>query len=92
MVTGSQDSFSGAERGGFNSLHPPIETQPVDIPATYALELRGVWYLVERGIRGLLVPDERGAAVVYMICEPSSCYYRVMTGSTRMPGFIDQRI
>jgi hypothetical protein len=47
---------------------------------------------VERGIRGLLVPDERGAAVVYMICEPSSPYYRNMTGSTRMPVLIDQRI
>jgi hypothetical protein len=75
------------EGGGRNS--PAI---PVDIPATYALERRGVWYLVERGIRGLLVPDERGAAVVYMICEPSSHYYRIMTGSPRMPVFIEQKI
>jgi hypothetical protein len=47
---------------------------------------------VERGVRRLLVPDGRGAAVVYMICEPSSRYYRVMTGSTRMPVFIAQKI
>ena len=74
--------------GGWRHL-PAV---PVEIPATYALERRGVWYLVERGIRGLLVPDERGAAVVYMICEPSSHYYRIMTGSRRMPVLIDQRI
>lgn len=65
---------------------------PVDIPASYGLERRGVWYLIEVGIRGLLVPDERGSAVVYMLCEPSSHYYRVMTGAERMPVFIDQRI
>ena len=53
---------------------------------------RGVWFKVQVGVRGLLVPDERGRAVAYVICEPSSHYYRVMTGSERMPVFIDQRI
>lgn len=65
---------------------------PVEIPVTYALDGRGVWYRVEVGIRGMLVPDERGHAVAYMICEPSSHYYRTMTGSTRMPLLIGQRI
>lgn len=65
---------------------------PVDIPASFGLERRGVWYLIEVGIRGLLVGDERGNAVVYMVCEPASHYYRTMTGSNRMPVFIDQRI
>jgi hypothetical protein len=65
---------------------------PVDIPASYGLDGRGVWYKVQVGIRGLLVPDERGRAVAYMICEPSSHYYHVMTGAGRMPVFIDQRI
>ncbi len=65
---------------------------PVDIPANYGLERRGVWFLIETGIRGLLVPDENGWAVCYMICEPSSHYYKVMTGSDRMPVLIDQRI
>jgi hypothetical protein len=63
----------------------------VDIPATLGLE-RGRWYRITQGIRGLLVPDERGMAVAYMICEPASHYYRVMTGSERMPVFIGQRI
>ena len=46
---------------------------PVEIAATFAYD-RGVWVHVRRGIRGLLVPDEKGWAVCYMICEPSSHY------------------
>jgi hypothetical protein len=65
---------------------------PVDIPASYGLERRGVWFLIETGLRGLLVPDERGWAVCYVICEPSTHYYRIMTGSDRIPVLIDQRI
>jgi len=68
-----------------------MDAIPVDIPATIALE-RGVWYRVRQGIRGLLVPDERGTAVAYMICEPSSHYYQVMTRSPRMPVLIEERI
>ncbi len=64
---------------------------PVDIPAMLGYE-RGVWYSVRQGMRGLLVPDEKGMAVVYMICEPASHYYQVMTRSDRMPVFIDERI
>lgn len=64
----------------------------VDIPASFGLERRGVWYLIEQGIRGLLVPDERGYAVAYMICQPSSHYYQIMTSAPRMPVFIDQQI
>ena len=64
---------------------------PVDIPTSYGLERRSVWYLIETGIRGLLVPDERGWTVCYMNCKPASHYYRIMTGSDRMPVLIDQR-
>lgn len=69
-----------------------VDAIPVDVPATYGLDGRGVWYVIEQGVRGLLVPDERGSAVVYLICEPASHYYEVMTGSRRMPVLIDQRI
>lgn len=74
-------------QGGWRGL----EAVAVDIPATLALE-RGVWFRVRQGARGLLVPDERGCAVVYMICEPSSHYYQVMTRSSRMPVLIEERI
>ena len=64
---------------------------PVDVPATFALD-RGVWYRVRQGIRGLLVPDERGLAVAYMICEPASHYYQIMTRNDRMPVLIEERV
>ena len=79
--------LSTVEAGYWRHLEPI----PVDIPATIGLD-RGVWFRIRQGIRGLLVPDERGNAVVYMICEPASHYYRVMTRSARMPVLIDERI
>ncbi len=75
------------QEGYWRGLNPI----PVDIPASLGLD-RGVWYRIRQGIRGLLVPDERGNAVVYMICEPASHYYQVMTRSNRMPVLIEERI
>jgi hypothetical protein len=69
----------------------PFGVEPVDIPATSALD-GGVWYGVYQGIRGLLVNDERGEPAAYMICTQASRYYRVMTGSDRMPVLIGQTI
>ncbi len=63
----------------------------VEIPATLGLE-RGVWFRIRRGIRGLLVPDEQGRAVCYMVCEPATHYYHVMTRSDRMPLLLSDRI
>lgn len=53
---------------------------------------RGVWFHIRQGIRGLLVPDEHGREAVYLICEPASHYYRVMTRSRWMPVLIAQRV
>jgi hypothetical protein len=75
------------EQGGWRGLDPVF----VDIPATLGLE-RGIWFPIRQGIRGLLVPDERGAAVAYMLCRPSTHYYRIMTRSDRMPILIDEQI
>lgn len=75
------------ESGGWRGC--PAEL--VDIPVTLALD-RGVWYRVRQGFRGLLVPDERGLAVAYVICQPPTHYYRVMTRSDRMPLLIGERI
>ena len=68
-----------------------LDAVPVDIPASLGLD-RGVWYRVRQGMRGVLVPDERGAAVVYMVCQPSTHYYQVMTRSPRMPVLIEDQI
>jgi hypothetical protein len=75
------------EEGYWRGLNP----MAVDIPATLGLD-RGVWFRIRQGIRGLLVPDEHGAAVVYMICEPASHYYQVLTRSNRMPLLIEEKI
>jgi len=52
----------------------PASTMPVHIPTTFGLD-RGVWFHIREGIRGILVPDERGAAVAYVVIEPASNYY-----------------
>jgi hypothetical protein len=65
--------------------------EPVVIPATMGLD-KGVWFCISQGIRGLLAHDERGVPLVYVICEPSSHYYRIMTrGSDWMPVLIGER-
>jgi hypothetical protein len=62
----------------------------VVIPATVGLD-KGVWYRIRQGIRGLAVLDERGCPRVYVLCEPSTHYYQVMTrGSRWMPTLIDE--
>ncbi len=63
----------------------------MDIPARFTFDDRRRWYVIRKGIRGLLVPDERGCAVAYVVSEPASHYYNAMTGSTRVPVFINER-
>src|SRR5262249_53301759 len=57
--------------------------ESVDIPAVLGLD-NGVWYSIQQGMRGVLVSDEHGAARVYVVCEPSSHYYGIMTRSAWM--------
>src|SRR5262245_49424512 len=45
--------------------------EPVVIPATLGVE-KGIWFPITQGVRGLMVRDEEGRRVVYMICEPST--------------------
>lgn len=68
------------ESGGWSWAAP----EPVVIPAAYGFD-RGIWYKITEGIRGLLVSGPDGSAHAYMICEPATRYYRVMTRSDRMP-------
>jgi hypothetical protein len=63
----------------------------VVVPATMGLE-NGVWFRIRQGIRGVLVCDEKGEAVVYLMVEPASHYYKTMTKSVRMPVLIGERI
>lgn len=65
--------------------------EPVLIPAAYGFE-KGIWYKITEGIHGLLVRDAAEELRAYMICEPSTRYYRVMTRSTRMPWLMGEVI
>jgi hypothetical protein len=69
----------------------PWGAEPVEIPATFGRE-NGVWFTVQQGIEGVLVHDAAGRPVVYMVCQPATRYYQVMTRSVRMPCLIGQVI
>lgn len=63
-----------------------IGAELVEIRASAGCD-RGVWYSIRQGVRGLLVGRE-----AYVIVEPASHYYHVMTRSDRMPVLIGERI
>ena len=75
------------EAGKWSALEP----EPVEVPAAYAL-MNGVWYMVKQGVRGLLVRTRTGEPVVYLMCEPSTRYYRIMTRAEWMPVLIGEVI
>jgi hypothetical protein len=76
------------EKGGWGDRR----VEPVVIRATVGLD-KGVWYRIRQGIAGVVVQDERGCPRVYVLCEPSTHYYQVMTrGSRWMPKLIDELI
>ncbi len=52
----------------------------------------GVWSAIRQGVRGVPVGDERGVMRVYVIREPASRYYDVMTRSAWTPVLIGERI
>jgi hypothetical protein len=73
------------EAGGWAALEP----EEVEIPAGMGLD-RGVWYQIREGVKGLAVRDERGEPAVYVLVEPASHYYQVMTRSAWMPVLIGE--
>lgn len=70
------------EAGRWLSRHPI----PVDIPATFGCD-HGVWYLVREGFRGVIAEEK-----VYLLRQPSSHYYEIMTRNKRMPVMIGEGI
>jgi hypothetical protein len=68
-----------------------VGAEEVEIPASLGLD-GGIWFAIREGIRGLLVRDERDVPRVYVLCEPASHYYRIMTKSQWMPVLIGERI
>jgi hypothetical protein len=78
---------STVEEGGWNALEPRL----VSIPASMGVD-RGVWFRIREGIRGLVVRDEQGHPVVYVLVEPSTHYYKIMTRSDWMPCLLGEAI
>jgi hypothetical protein len=75
------------EAGRWTELAP----EPVLVPATYGFA-NGVWYRVKQGMRGLLVRDRQGEPVVFLVAEPATRYYRVMTRAEWMPSLVGEVI
>lgn len=75
------------EAGRWSALSP----EEVEIPAIYGL-MNGVWFRVRQGMKGLLVRDRQENPVVFVVCEPSTRYYQVMTRSEWMPVLIGEVI
>lgn len=75
------------EAGKWKYLKP----EPVEIPALYGLE-KGIWFHIKEGMKGILVQDEKGKNHVYMLTQPASHYYQVMTRHERMPVFLGEQM
>jgi hypothetical protein len=75
------------EEGKWSALAP----EPVVIPASFGL-MHGVWYKVKQGMRGLLVHDREGKPVVFVVCQPATRYYQIMTRADWMPALLDEVI
>ncbi len=73
------------ETGKWAWLHPI----PVNIIASSAL-VNGVWFQVKQGIQGLIIKSELGTRHCYMLTQPSTHYFKTMTGAERMPLLVNQ--
>lgn len=68
-----------------------LSPESVEVPATFALQNQ-VWYQVSGGLRGVLVRGPAGRPHAYILTQPASRYYQVMTRSERMPMFVSGSI
>lgn len=66
--------------------------EEVVVPANFGLD-RGTWYLIDEGIRGVVVPETPTGPCVYLLLDRATNYYRNMTGqSPTMPVLVNQVI
>ncbi|MBD3360390.1 hypothetical protein GF366_01155 [Candidatus Peregrinibacteria bacterium] len=63
--------------------------EPVIIIVSFGL-INGVWFQVRQGMKGIFIKDKPGHKFCYIITRPSTHYFRVMTGSRRMPVLLNQ--
>lgn len=67
------------------------EVTQVVIPAVMGFD-RGIWFQTTEGLHGIVIRDEQEKPVVYVLVEPASHYYEVMTRSPWMPVLVGERI
>lgn len=79
--------MESVELGKWKYLKP----EEVVIPSIFGLE-KGVWFGITEGMKGILVNDEQGNCYVYMLTQPASHYYHVMTRHDRMPIFLGEQM
>ena len=88
LPEGSCLSHAQIESGKFAHAGP----EEVMIPANFGYH-RGTWFLIEEGVHGVLLTDVQSGPVVYVLVEPSTNYFRNMTGqSPMMPSLLNQVI
>ncbi|MDG2390334.1 MAG: hypothetical protein P8M30_13565 [Planctomycetaceae bacterium] len=80
----SQESL---EAGAWHHLRP----REVFIPASFAWD-RGVWYQVREGLKGVVVTDCERKQHVYVLTQPATHYYEVMTRNNREPVMVGETI
>jgi hypothetical protein len=79
--------LESVEAGKWANLKPEL----IEIPALFGLE-KGIWFHIQEGMKGILVHDEQRSPHVYMLTQPASHYYQVMTRHERMPVFLGEQI
>lgn len=67
-----------------------VNAEEVKILATAGTR-DGIWFPIRSGIRGMLAELD-GDRAVYMLVEPSTYYFKIMTRSERMPVLIGEKI
>jgi hypothetical protein len=80
-------SLAAVEAGEWARLRP----ERVEVPASVILHNER-WIAVRQGLQGLQLRDEVGLPVVYVLCQPSSHYYAVMTRSKWKPVLVGKQV
>lgn len=75
------------ESGWWSQLAP----EEVVVPASFGYA-NGVWFKLKVGVRGLLVSDRTGSAVLFLLTRPATRYYEIMCRASWMPVLVDEVI
>jgi hypothetical protein len=69
----------------------PLQPREVFIPASFGWD-RGVWYQIREGVKGVLVHARDGNPRVFVLTQPATHYYQVMTRNEREPVMVGETI